>query len=66
MTDIVPLVSLSWFKSFGLIENAQKAISQRGWGPLNFVLLDHPDVRSTLKTNIPTTVWNRIHMFHQI
>jgi hypothetical protein len=45
MTDIVPLVSHAWKKSFGVVQNAKTSIANRGWGPLNFVLLDHPDVR---------------------
>jgi hypothetical protein len=52
MTDIVPLVAHAWNKSFGNIENAKKAIAQRGWGPLNFVLLDHPEVRKAVHENI--------------
>jgi hypothetical protein len=49
ITDIVPLVSHTWIKRVGNIENANKAIIQHyGWGPLNFVLLDHPEVRKTV------------------
>jgi hypothetical protein len=45
MTDIIPLVSHTWKQSFTNNANAKKAIGKRGWGPLNYALLDHPDVR---------------------
>jgi hypothetical protein len=51
MTDIIPLVMHAWSKSFGIVENAKKAIAQRGWGPLNYVLLDHPDVRNNTRND---------------
>jgi hypothetical protein len=47
MTDIVPLISHAWLESFAKTSSSKKAIAQRGWGPLNFALLDHPDVRKT-------------------
>jgi hypothetical protein len=47
MTDIVSLISHAWLESFAKTSSSKKAIAQRGWGPLNFALLDHPDVRKT-------------------
>ena len=41
-SDIVPLVRHAWDLSFARAEVAKKAIAARGWGPLNYVLLDHP------------------------
>lgn len=41
-TDIIPLVRQAWTLSFGRSGVARKAIAARGWGPLNYILLDHP------------------------
>ena len=38
-TDIVPLVNMSFPKSFGNRNNAVKAISERGWNPINYNIL---------------------------
>lgn len=46
-SDIIPLINAAWPKSFGNINFARKAISDRGWGPLNYNLLKHPDIEST-------------------
>jgi hypothetical protein len=54
MTDIVPLVAHAWTKSFGVVQNAKTSIAHRGWGPLNFVLLDHPDVRKIVHNESAT------------
>jgi hypothetical protein len=42
-TNIVPFVNMAFPKSFGRKKNALKAISERGWNPLNYYIL----------TNIP-------------
>jgi hypothetical protein len=42
MTDVIPLVRHDWEVSFGRTEVAKKAIANRGWGALNYVLLDSP------------------------
>ena len=39
-TDIIPLVSTAWENSFNKKEQAVKAISDRGWNPLNYALLE--------------------------
>jgi hypothetical protein len=41
-TDCIPLINSAWERSFAKVEYAKKAILQRGWNPLNYVLLDHP------------------------
>ena len=33
---------------FANVTNSQKAIRERGWGPLNYCLLDHPDLNQKL------------------
>jgi len=38
-TDIVPLVNMAFPKSFGRAKNAIKAITDRGWNPLNYNIL---------------------------
>jgi hypothetical protein len=38
-TDIVPLVNIAFLKSFGTKKSALKAISERGWNPLNYNIL---------------------------
>jgi hypothetical protein len=40
-TDIMPLVRKAWDASFGRPCYAKKAIADRGWGPLNYILLQH-------------------------
>jgi hypothetical protein len=57
MTDIIPLVRKAWEESFVNISGAKTAICERGWGPLNFALLDHPSlsVKNTATSNRPCT-----------
>ena len=47
MTDIIPLVNYAYPLSFGMIQRGRKAIQDRGWGPLNYVLLQNADILST-------------------
>lgn len=51
--DIIPNLNLTWSTTLGNIENAKKAIRDRGWGPQNYKLLDHPSfqVLNTSNTN---------------
>jgi molybdopterin converting factor small subunit len=59
MTDIVPLVNYAYPLSFGNIQRGRKAISDRGWGPLNYILLQNPDILSTKgKTEAETEAEN--------
>ena len=44
-TDICPLVRHAWEGSFARKDSSQKAIAERGWGPLNYVLLNHPQLQ---------------------
>ena len=43
-TDVVLLVQHAWKESFAIKETNKKAIAERGWGPLNYILLDHPEL----------------------
>jgi hypothetical protein len=38
-TDIVPIVNMPFWKNFGNRNNTLKAISERGWNPLNYNIL---------------------------
>lgn len=48
-TDIIPLVNAAFSQSYGNSIGARKAIIERGWGPLNYILLEHEQL---LKTKI--------------
>lgn len=50
-TDIFPLINRSWKGSFGNVLGAKKAIAKRGWGPLNYVLLNHEKLRLEVQSN---------------
>jgi hypothetical protein len=39
-TDVVPIVNHAWPNTLGNRVFAKKAIAERGWGPLNYILLD--------------------------
>ena len=47
-TDIMAIVNDAWQHSFDRIELNKKAISDRGWGPLNFNLLNDKDIQATM------------------
>jgi hypothetical protein len=34
-------------KSFARVDTNTRAIAARGWGPLNYILLDHPELQET-------------------
>jgi hypothetical protein len=44
-TDIIPILNMAWSKSLGKKTQARKAIVERGWGVLNYVLLDSPKLK---------------------
>jgi hypothetical protein len=46
-TDIIPLSNYSWKGSFARIKSNKKALSERGWAPLNYNLLLHPEIATT-------------------
>ena len=47
-TDIMSIVNDAWDHSFALVASNQKAIADRGWGPLNYALLDDDDIKCTM------------------
>ena len=46
-TDVVGIVSHAWDQSFATERTNQKAILDRGWGPLNYNALLHPEIQVT-------------------
>jgi hypothetical protein len=44
-TDIIPLIAFAWNKSFSKVQSERNTVIDRGWAPLTYVLLDHPDLQ---------------------
>ena len=51
-TDIIPLVNMAWKDSFSNATNSKKEIRERGWGQLNYCLLDHPELNKSKATTL--------------
>jgi hypothetical protein len=47
-TDIILMVNYTWAGSFDNTMTNIKAILERGWYPLNRMLLLHPEIRKTM------------------
>ena len=47
-TNIVPMVNYAWDRSFVRVEKNLKAIRDRGWGPLNYTLLNEDQIQATM------------------
>jgi hypothetical protein len=47
--DIIPIVNKAFEVSFARVDKVKHAIAERGWGPLNRVLLLHPDIQASKK-----------------
>ena len=47
-TDLIPLINKAWKASFARKAKNQQAIADRGWYPLNYNLLLHPDIQATM------------------
>lgn len=45
--DIIPLINSSFQQSYGNELGARKAMLERGWGPLNYALLEHEQLKKT-------------------
>jgi hypothetical protein len=46
-SDIVCIVHVAYMKSFALVDTNKRAIAAHGWGPLNYIMLDHPELQDT-------------------
>ena len=47
-TDIIPIINYAWERSFGQVESSKRAISDRGWCPLNYNLLTNKQILPTM------------------
>ena len=54
-TDIV-LVVQAWRESFAIVMRNKKAIAERGWGPLSFILLDYLELKRCKKSSTGSTM----------
>lgn len=50
-SDIIPIINHCWSGSFGNVTSARKAIAERGWGPLNYCLLDDDKLKRMIQAN---------------
>jgi hypothetical protein len=50
-TDLMPLLCQAWNNSFGKYKNGEKAIKERGWGPLNYRLLLNPIFNTAIENS---------------
>jgi hypothetical protein len=58
---------MAWHGSFTRADRARKAILQRGWGPLNYCLLDHPKlIRLDSDLQPPATVVSSVSSYGTI
>jgi hypothetical protein len=46
-SDNIIIVNIAWQKSFSRVDMNLKAISKRGWGGMNYVLLYNPELQET-------------------
>jgi hypothetical protein len=46
-SDIIPLVNKTWKTTLGNVRFAPKAIAERGWGPVTYALLVHPNFKES-------------------
>jgi hypothetical protein len=54
--DVIPIINYAFPILFGRVDKAKKAIADCGWGPLNYKLLQHPEV---LKTKLKSPLTNQ-------
>ena len=50
-TDIILTINYAWESSFALVESNKKAISGKGWSPLNYNLLTNKQILPTMTMN---------------
>jgi hypothetical protein len=46
-SDIILIVHDAWKESFARVEQNKRATAAQGWGPLKYILLDHPELQET-------------------
>ncbi len=66
-TDIIPLLNIAFPIAFGRVDRNLSAVAERGWNPLNRILLEHPSLQnanqhmrsiSTSESTIPSNTTN--------
>ncbi len=57
--DIAYLVAQAWEDSFARVRQNKTAIAERGWGPLNYYCLLHPEIIATRHHNVANNDNNR-------
>jgi len=53
-SDIIPMLNMAFEKSFANVKYARTAIAQRGWYPLTYNLLEHPEIKPVRPSNNST------------
>jgi hypothetical protein len=48
-SNIVRTVNVAWQSSSDKVDTNKRAIAALGWGPLNYIIIDHPEVPETKK-----------------
>jgi hypothetical protein len=56
-TTLIRIVNVAWQISFARVDTNKRSIAARGWGPLNYILLDHPELQETKE---------RVHSINEI
>jgi hypothetical protein len=54
--DIILLLTLAWAERFAIFANNKKACADRGWHPLNYVLMKHDDLQEGARTEVECAV----------
>jgi len=49
-TNVIQIVWTAWNDSFSSIVKNKQVAAERGWNPLNYILLDYPDLQKSTNT----------------
>jgi hypothetical protein len=55
-SDIIPIVNYAWTRSFANTQINLQATRERGWDPLNQILLTHPDIASSKSVVVDSNI----------
>ena len=47
-SDVLPIVKHAFKESFAKESSVKHAVASRGWNPLNYALLNHPDIKASM------------------
>jgi hypothetical protein len=62
--DAVGLTLHAWNVSFARVESNKKAVAERGWGPLTYNLLDHPELTRKQDNTAVLRAYQLAHQLH--